>query len=187
MAGVSEPIEYYCVFCVHLTPALPRCASHKHVFECLSMHLQSGALARSEWDVPTAEPPLLHFYPAPTVYSLLDRSHLPSRMLKPALPRCASHKHVFECLSMHLQSGALTRSEWDVPTAEPPLLHFYTAATVCSLHARSHLPSGMLTPALMHADACTATLCKQKARSSLPGEAPTERRPHPVRMGRPYC
>ena len=78
MAGVSEPIEYYCVFCVHLTPALPRCASHKHVFECLSMHLQSGALARSEWDVPTAEPPLLHFYPAPTVYSLLARSHLPN-------------------------------------------------------------------------------------------------------------
>jgi len=79
-----------------------------------------------------SEPPLLHFYPAPTVYSLLDRSHLPSRMLKPALPRCASHKHVFECLSMHLQSGALARSEWDVPTAEPPLLHFYTAATAYS-------------------------------------------------------
>ena len=101
IAGVSEPIEDYCVFCVHLTPALPRCASHKHVFEWLTMHLQSGALARSEWDV---------------------------------------------------------------PTAEPPLLDFYTAATVYSLHARSHLPSGMLTPALMHADACTATLCKPQAR-----------------------
>ena len=69
-------------------------------------------------------------------------------------------KHISVEEHAPVQSGALARSEWDVPAAEPPLLHFYTAPTVYSLLARSHLPSRMLTPALMHADACTATLCK---------------------------
>ena len=137
-----------------LTPALPRCARHKHIFECFLLQLQSGALVRFEWNVPRLRSPQHHFHPSNHSIFLL------SRILTPALQRTYSRMH---CTATHILP--CSRSHLPAHILRPALMHADACTAPSSVRkthsntrlVRSHLPSRIHTPALMHADASTAS------------------------------
>ena len=180
------------------TPALPRFASHQHVLEWLAMHvcMRDGRCERTNRvllcvlrtpDACTAtlcKPQACSSMPCNTLYRAAPSPgpngtslllSLPCLVFTPAIldVSCLSTHTCLDACSCHavhapstflnalqhtIPSGALIRSEWDVPTAEPPL---HSANT-----HRSPPPSLL---------ACSTS------------SEHAERRPHPVRMGRPCC